>query len=219
MILDNGQKLLFIGDSITDCDRKKPEGEGLFNALGSGYVSIVEALLQATYPELKIRIVNKGISGNTVRDLEARWQEDVMDQKPDWLSIMIGTNDVWRQYDTPYITEYHVYLDDYKKTLRSLVTQAQTIIPNIVLMTPFYLEPNKNDAMRATMDQYGAAVKELAEELNVSFVDTQAAFDKVLDHIYPATLAWDRVHPSTGGHVVLAKAFLKAVQFKWDHQS
>jgi lysophospholipase L1-like esterase len=72
MKLQNGQKLLFIGDSITDCDRGKPAGEGLFGALGKGYVSYVDALLQAVYPELGIRVVNKGISGNTVRDLKGR---------------------------------------------------------------------------------------------------------------------------------------------------
>ena len=110
MKFEEGQKLVFIGDSITDCERVKPEGEGLFNALGNGYVSYVNALLLAVYPELSMRVVNKGISGNTIRDLKNRWQADVMDQKPDWLAIMIGTNDVWRQFDTPHIKEEHVYI-------------------------------------------------------------------------------------------------------------
>ncbi|MCG6198000.1 GDSL family lipase, partial [Anoxybacillus sp. LAT_38] len=74
-------------------------------------------LLQAVYPELGIRVVNKGISGNTVRDLKARWKEDVIAQKPDWVSIMIGINDVWRQYDLPLMKEKHVYLDEYETTL------------------------------------------------------------------------------------------------------
>src|SRR4051812_38576374 len=121
MRLEPAQKLLFIGDSVTDCERVKPEGEGLFAALGNGYVSYVDALLQAVYPEWGIRVVNKGISGNTVRDLKNRWQEDVMDQKPDWLSVMIGINDVWRQYDTPFIRDWHVYLDEYEETLKQLV--------------------------------------------------------------------------------------------------
>src|SRR5690625_1477219 len=103
MLLEKNDKLIFIGDSVTDCERAKPEGEGLFQALGNGYVSIVDSFLQSTYPELEIRVVNKGISGNTVRDLKARWQDDIMTQKPDCVSIMIGINDVWRQFDSPNI--------------------------------------------------------------------------------------------------------------------
>lgn len=216
MILEKDQKLLFIGDSITDCERVKPEGEGLFGALGKGYVSFVDGLLQSVYPELGIRVINKGISGNTVRDLKKRWQEDVLDQKPDWLSIMIGTNDVWRQYDTPFIKEGHVYLDEYEETLRKLIKETKPVVSGIVLMTPFYLESNEHDAMRRTMDQYGAVVRRIAEETNCSFVDTQASFNVVLEQLYPATLAWDRVHPSVAGHMVLARAFLKKIEFDWN---
>ncbi|THF74207.1 SGNH/GDSL hydrolase family protein [Cohnella fermenti] len=212
MRLEQRDKLLFIGDSITDCERS-PDGEGLFGALGKGYVSVVDGLLQSAYPELGIRVVNKGTSGNTVRDLDARWQTDVLDQKPDWLSIMIGTNDVWRQFDLPYKTESHVYLDEYKAKLEELVVRTKEGVKGIVLMTPFYLEPNKSDAMRATMDLYGEAVRTIAAKHGTLFVDTQAEFDRILEHIYPATIAWDRVHPSMVGHVALARAFLKAVGF------
>ncbi|MDN3017118.1 SGNH/GDSL hydrolase family protein [Paenibacillus sp. BSR1-1] len=215
MKLEQGQKLLFIGDSVTDCERTKPEGEGLFGALGKGYVSFVDGLLQAVYPELGIRVVNKGISGNTVRDLKSRWQEDVISQKPDWLSIMIGINDVWRQYDTPFIKDWHVYLDEYEDTLRNLVMETKPLVKEMVLMTPFYLESNQLDSMRQSMDQYGQAVKRIAEETNCIFVDTQAAFNMVLKDLYAATIAWDRVHPSTAGHMVLARAFLKAIGFDW----
>ncbi|WP_239613638.1 SGNH/GDSL hydrolase family protein [Cohnella mopanensis] len=216
MLLQKDQKVLFIGDSITDCDRAKPAGEGLFGALGKGYVSLVDAFLQAVYPELGIRVINTGISGNNVVDLEARWQEDVLDRKPDWLSIMIGTNDVWRQYDTPFIKEWHVYPDKYEKTLRALVNKTKPHVANLVLMTPFYLESNEQDAMRRTMDEYGAIVKKIAEETGTLFVDTQAAFNVVLKELYAATLAWDRVHPTQAGHVVLARAFLNKVGFDWN---
>ena len=62
------------------------------------------------------RVVDMGISGNTTRDLQARWQTDVLDLKPDWLSIMIGANDVWRQFDSPRQTEKHILIDEYKRT-------------------------------------------------------------------------------------------------------
>lgn len=218
MKLEKNQKLLFIGDSVTDCDRKVPEGEGLFGALGTGYVSIVDAFLQSTYPELGIRVVNKGTSGNTVKDLEARWTEDVIQQKTDWLSIMIGINDVWRQFDSPALIYRHVYLEEYEKTLRKLVEQTKQQVRQIVLMTPYYIEPNPNDAMRYKMDLYGQAVKKIAYEHNTLFIDIQQAFNNVLEHTYPAAIAWDRVHPNATGHTILAKAFLNKIDFDWSKQ-
>ena len=215
MKLEQNAKLLMIGDSITDAGRAQPVGEGLFDALGRGYVSLVDALLGSVYPQLGIRVVNMGNSGNTVLDLEKRWQTDVLDLKPDWLSVMIGTNDVWRQFDSPRQTETHVSPEVYEQTLDKLVSQTQPIVPNIVLMTPFYLEPNRSDAMRARMDEYGWIVKILAMRHGTHFVDTQAAFDSVLEHYYPATIAWDRVHPNQTGHMVLARAFLNALDFAW----
>lgn len=214
MLLEKGQKLLFIGDSITDCDRARPFGEGM-NALGNGYVSLVDAFLQSSYPELGIRVVNKGISGNTVRDLKARWQEDVVDQAPDWLAIMIGINDVWRQFDLPFIPEAHVGEAEYEATLRELVSGIKPKVRGLVLMTPFYLEPDERDPMRAMMDRYGRIVKGIAAEAGARIVDTQAAFGRMLEHLYPAALAWDRVHPSRAGHLVLARAFLDAIGFDW----
>ncbi|MNJ72260.1 hypothetical protein D3C77_688910 [compost metagenome] len=82
-------------------------------------------------------------------------------------------------------------------------------------MTPFYLENNSEDKMRKTMDEYGAIVKKIAAETGALFIDTQAAFNVVLQELYPATLAWDRVHPSYAGHMVLARAFLEQIGFEW----
>ncbi|WP_419872439.1 SGNH/GDSL hydrolase family protein [Candidatus Pristimantibacillus sp. PTI5] len=216
MLLEPKSKLVMIGDSITDCDRARPYGEGLFGAIGKGYVSLVDALLTAAYPESGIRVVNMGTSGNTVRDLKERWQTDVLDLKPDWLSIMIGINDVWRQYDLPAQTEQHVYIDEYEETLEALVKRTRPQLQGLVLMTPFYIEPNEADPMRRTMDQYGEVVKKLAFKYDARFVDTQAAFNQVLAHIYPGTLAWDRVHPNMAGHAVIARAFLQAIGYDYN---
>lgn len=216
MLLEPKSKLVMIGDSITDCERAKPVGEGLFGALGKGYVSLVDALLTAAYPEHGIRVVNMGLSGNTVRDLKGRWKTDVLDLNPDWLSIMIGTNDVWRQYDLPNQTQTHVYIEEYEATLEELVQLARPRLQGLVLMTPFYIEPNANDSMRSTMDRYGEVVKRLALKYDARFVDTQAAFNRVLDHIYPATLAWDRVHPNMAGHALIARGFLQAVGYDYN---
>lgn len=218
MQIEANQKLLFIGDSITDCGRAQPIGEGRGEATGRGYVSQVEALIGAVYPERKIRVVNMGTSGHTVRNLAARWQNDVLHQTPDWLSIMIGINDVWRQFDSPRQPDSHVYAEEYERTLRELVTMTRPQVKGLVLMTPFYIEPNPQDAMRARMDEYGAIVKKIANETaGAIFVDTQAAFNAALPHYYPATVAWDRVHPSPTGHMVIARAFLNAVGFDWNN--
>lgn len=216
MLIQPNSRLVMIGDSITDCGRARPIGEGRGEALGKGYVSLIDALIGSVYPSYGIRITNVGSSGNTVRNLKERWQTDVIDLKPDWLSIMIGINDVWRQFDLPTYSEKHVLIEEYEQTLRELVGQVKPTLKGLVLMTPFYIEPNREDPMRAAMDQYGQVVRKIAEETGAIFVDTQKAFDEVLEHYYPATLAWDRVHPSLTGHMVLARAFMHKIGFNWN---
>ena len=212
--IEPNSKLLFIGDSITDCERTRPVAEGP-GRLGTGYVTMVDAHLSALYPERRIRVVNTGVSGDTARGLKNRWQTDVLDLRPDWLSIMIGINDVWRQFDRPRQTEIHVLPEEYEAALDEVVTRTRPTLQQLVLMTPYYIEPNRADAMRARMDQYGAIVKKLAAKHGAILVDTQAAFDKLLESCYPAAIAWDRVHPNQAGHTLLARAFLKAVGGEW----
>jgi lysophospholipase L1-like esterase len=211
MKLDPHSKLVFIGDSITDCERARPVGEGLFGATGKGYVSLVEGLLGAIHPAHAIRVVNLGTSGNVVTDLKARWQTDVFDLKPDWLVVMIGVNDVWRQFDLPRQTEIHVSPETYRRTLDELVAATMPKVKGLVLMSPFYIESNRTDAMRRRMDEYGAIVKATAAKHGAMFIDTQAAFDAVLQHVHANALAWDRVHPNNTGHAIIARAFLNAV--------
>jgi len=218
----NGQRLVFIGDSVTDMGRTRngdAPSEGLFEPLGKGYPHVVSGLLNAFYPERLIRITNVGNSGNTVRALKERWQRDVIDLKPDWLSIMIGINDVWRQFDVPQLSDRPVFPDEYRETLRDLVVQTKPLLAGgLVLMTPYFIEPNRSDLMRARMDEYGAICKEIAKETGVIFVDTQAEFDKILKYRYSGYITWDRVHPNIYGATVLARAFLKAVDFDFNHE-
>ena len=116
MVIENNETLLMIGDSVTDCDRIRPIGEGDGN-MGNGYPRNVQALLDMKYPEKQIRVINMGISGNTSRDLKERWQSDVLDLKPDWVSIMIGINDIWRKYDECLHPEARVNLEEYEENL------------------------------------------------------------------------------------------------------
>src|SRR5512140_3804346 len=95
MRLQSGDKILFIGDSITDAGRRgDPDG------LGHGYVRMFRDLVSTRHPSLMVDVVNHGISGNTIRDLDKRWQHDVIAHRPNYLSISIGVNDVWRQLQT-----------------------------------------------------------------------------------------------------------------------
>ncbi len=215
MKIHNNSKLLMIGDSITDCGRAYPIAEGPGDALGTGYVSLVHACLIAAQPGAGIRIVNMGVNGNTVRDLAARWDSDVLAQKPDWLSIMIGINDVWRQFDAWSQWESPIDLDEYKRTLETLIRKTQPLLKGLVLMTPYLIEPDRADPMRARMDDFGVVVRELARRYGAVLVDTQAAFDEVLTELDPMMLAGDRVHPNLIGHMILARAFLKAVECSW----
>jgi lysophospholipase L1-like esterase len=213
MILEKNDKLVMTGDSITDCNRKRPEGEGLFDPYGSGYVNMVKAFLDAGYPDRPVRVVNKGCSGFTVLNLKETWKESVLDQKPDWLSIMIGINDVWRHFDSPKMPEKLVGIGEYETTLQELITLARPGLKGLILITPYFIEPNRGDPMRVQMDAYGAVVKSLARKHGAVLVDTQAGFDRMLKFMHPMELAWDRVHPNSSGHAVLAKCFLDAIGF------
>lgn len=224
MKLKDGQKLIFAGDSVTDMGRTRGEGnapsEGLFDPLGKGYPHVVSGLMAACYPELTLRIVNAGNSGNNIRDLKKRWKSDVLDLHPDWLSILIGINDVWRQFDVPQMPETHVPLKEYEETLEELVSETVPLLPGgIILMTPFFIEPNPQDAMRARMDEYGKACKRVAERRKTLFVDLQAAFDRVLCFRYSGFITWDRVHPNIYGATVIAREFLRVLDFDFEHNT
>lgn len=214
MLFDQNDKILFIGDSISDYERTRPVGEGLFNAWGRSYVADVGSLLGCMYPEMHLRIVNMGIGGNQCRDLEARWQTDVFDQNPDWVSVLIGINDVWRQFDSPEIKEQHVSPEDFRTCYERLIKSTLPRVKGMILMTPYFMEPNRNDPMRRRMDEYGAITKELAEKYHLTLVDLQAGWDKLFQHMHPMNIAWDRVHPNQTGCMYIAKQFLSAIGFE-----
>lgn len=210
------QKLVMIGDSITDANRTKPIAEGLFDPLGRGYVTFVDSLINTYYPERQIRIANVGTSGNTVKDLASRWQTDVLELKPDWLSVMIGTNDIWRQFDTPKLTEGHVLPEEYERIYDDLLAKTRPLLKGLLLARPFFVESNLSDAMRARMEEYAKIVQRLAKKYDALYADPQAGFDAALKHCHSSALSWDRVHPNQTGHMIIAKAFLDALGFEWN---
>ncbi len=215
MIFEHLDRIVFAGDSVTDMDSAQPVGEGLFDNLGKGYVRVVDNMLAAWYPEKHLRITNSGISGNTSRDLLARWDRDVISLKPQWISICIGINDVWRQFDCPAMPDRAVSPEEYRENVETMVVSAKENAKGVFLMTPYYMEPNKNDPMRKRMDEYGAVCKELAEKYAAEFIDLQAMFDEYFQHRHSSFIAWDRIHPNPAGATLIAREFLKHCGFEW----
>ncbi len=213
MLFQQNDCIVFAGDSVTDAGSAQPTGEGLFDSLGHGYVRVIENLLVAWYPEINLRIINSGTSGNTSRDLLARFDRDVVSFHPDWVSICIGINDVWRQFDMPAVHSVAVFPEEYEANLEDMIAKVKGSVKGIFLLSPFYIEGNRMDKMRCRMDEYTAIVKKLAEKHDCIFVDMQAAFEKLLCVQHSSRISWDRVHPNQMGATIMARAFLTHAGF------
>lgn len=215
MIFENGDRIVFAGDSVTDMGSTNPVGEGLFDNVGRSYVRVVENMLVSWYPELNIRVTNSGISGNTSRDLLERFDRDVVSLNPDWVSICIGINDVWRQFDCPAMPDTHVLPDEYKANMEKMILSVKDKVKGIFILTPYYMEPNREDKMRARMDEYVAICKELADKYNCIFVDFQKMYEDFCKIRHSSCIAWDRVHPNQMGATLMAKEFFKKCEFDY----
>lgn len=218
MIFSDMDRIVFAGDSITDAGSKNPVGEGLFDNVGRGYVRAIESMLAAYYPEVRLRVTNSGISGNTSRDLLARWQRDVLDLEPDWVSVCIGVNDVWRQFDSPAITSSQVLTDEYKQNVEEMIVSLKDKVKGIFILSPYYIENCRQDIMRARMDEYTEICRELADKHDCVFIDLQAMFDRYLKHRHSSSLAWDRVHPNQIASHLIAREFLDHCNFDYHHE-
>ncbi len=206
MIVQPNQKFVFIGDSITESGRQPAA------PVGFGYVSMVANFVTARYPERKITFVNQGVSSNTVRDLDKRWEQDVIAQQPDWLSVMIGINDVWGLFGNADVKP--VPIEEYQATLRRLLQRVQAATKaQIILAEPYMIESNHSVPMRQMMDVYGKTLDGLATEFTARLVHTQAAWDAVLASTDPSFWAGDHIHPNVPGHAVIAQEFLRTLEF------
>ena len=126
MIFNDMDRIVFAGDSVTDRGSQCPVGEGLGENLGHGYVRMIENLLTACYPERRIRVTNSGISGHTSRHLLERFDRDVVSLNPDWVSICIGINDVWRQFDCPAMPDICVLPRNTAQTWKRCFSLSRT---------------------------------------------------------------------------------------------
>ena len=195
-------RILFQGDSITDGNRGRTTDPN--HILGHGYVFIIAARQGAAFPELKLDFMNRGVSGNTVLDLEKRWKEDALDLKPDVLSILIGVNDTFRG----------VPLDHYEQVYDRLITEAQAANPQLklVLCEPFLTQkngPNEDIVARQKI------VARLAQKHGAALVRFQHIFDEAEKRAPADYWIWDTVHPADRGHQLMADEWERVVRAFW----
>lgn len=204
LLFQSGDKVLFIGDSITDCGRR-----GDHAPLGHGYVHKITELITAKYPERDIAYVNKGIGGDIVEGLENRWDTDVIDEKPDWLSVKIGINNASRQLGEGISNE--VYLPDWEACYRRILTRVKNELDiPLFLFEIFYIEEDVENPRPLAVDAYNASIHKLADEFDARLIQTNDAFDNAVA-ARPGAL-WttqDGVHPNAEGHTLMALEFLK----------
>ncbi|GIX06602.1 MAG: lipase [Candidatus Poribacteria bacterium] len=206
LILEDGQSVLFIGDSITDAGRRQDNAR----ALGFGYVAYIADFLAARYPERSIRILNRGIGGDRVLELQRRWTEDVIAHRPDWVSISIGINDVWRL--VAGIPEAHVPLDQYKTVYRELLEQTQQETEaRLILMETSVIGEDPDNEANGILKDYNAAIREFAEEFGAVLVPIFTAFCRAIRSRPGFAWTSDGVHPLPPGHMLMATTWLEAV--------
>ncbi len=216
MIFENMDRIIFAGDSVTDMGSGQPVGEGLFDNVGRSYVRVIENMLSVYYPEIKVRITNSGTSGNTSRDLLARFDRDVVSLNPDWVSICIGINDVWRQFDCPAMPDAHVYPEEYRENVEKMILTVKDKVKGIFILSPYIMEPLREDMMRKRMDEYVAVCRELAEKYGCIFVDFQKMYEDYCSVRHSSYIAWDRIHPNQVGATLMAREFLKKCEFDYN---
>lgn len=216
MLLSKNFKILFMGDSITDAGVwSDPEKSG------NGYVRFIKDYLNSKYPEMGFEIVNKGIGGQRSIDLLERWQKDVIEEKPDFLSICIGTNDIWRQYDSDLdVSTPEVFEQNLSEMLK--MTKDHLDIPVILIE----IQPFENTCLKMTewpfakelyekggmqVDQYNERVRALSAEYNTFYCPVNKVITN--NRIKNPTIHYthDGVHPNSTGIVMIGLCWLSSI--------
>ncbi|MET9657042.1 SGNH/GDSL hydrolase family protein [Streptomyces sp. NPDC006510] len=196
--------LLFIGDSITDAGRDRTDSA----SLGGGYVHEIARTLHAGAGHGPA-VINKGLNGNRVYDLEARWTTDVLDHRPNVVTVKIGINDTWRRYDRGLISP----VDEFETCLdRLLADTARKLAARLVVITPFLLPvtPDQEDWFEDLTPRTDAVLRTAAAN-GAQVVRADLALHRAAEAKAAAELAPDGVHPSPLGHRIIADAWLAAV--------
>ena len=188
---------------MTDAGRTFGQGE-----LGNGFPLKISQYLSTFCADSNLQVINRGVSGNRVRDLQDRWQRDCLDLKPDVVNILIGINDCWRRFDSNDPTSVEAYEAGY----RDILTQTKATGAVITMMEPFVLPyPEDRIAWREDLDPKIQAARRLAREFGAIYIPVDGLLASLITKNDPQYYSADGVHPTDAGHAVIAKAWLKAV--------
>lgn len=206
----NGQTILFIGDSITDMGRRDTE-----RPLGGGYVKLFSDFMTIREPGKKVRVINKGIGGETIEGLRNRWSDDVLRHKPDWLSVKIGINDLhgYLRQDAEMVTP-----DIYERAYEDILSRTKKELPKcgILLIDPFFISIDKseNSYRKEVMNLIGTYIRtvhKMSQKYKTQLVKTHDIFQKLLKYNDADTFCPEPVHPYLIGHIVIAEAVYKTL--------
>lgn len=201
-------KILFQGDSVTDAGRTMaPDPD---DCLGQGYPLFVSGLLGSRYPDKGFEVINRGVSGNRVVDLYARWKADALNLRPDLVSILVGVNDTWHEKGSGNGVEP----ERYEKIYRELLSWTLKVLPDVdlVLCEPFMLPFGAAaEDWVGEMRERDAIVRDLALEFGALFVPFQRVIDDATGRAEGPRWLRDGVHPTCWGHALLADAWIEAV--------
>jgi lysophospholipase L1-like esterase len=204
--------ILFQGDSITDCGRnRRSDKANDASALGTGYPLALAGMLRDREPARDFQVFNRGVSGNTVQDLTARWTADTIALSPAVLSILIGVNDKWHTLDG----SYHGTAASYHAGYSALLTATRTALPGvqIVVLEPFVLHTGAvTAAWFPDFDAYRAAATHVAKEARATFVPLHDMFQQLARKSSPGYWASDGVHPTVAGHQAIAQQWADKVK-------
>lgn len=199
--------ILFQGDSITDAGRNREDTYGI----GLGYPILVKAALGFENPG-EYEFFNRGISGNRIVDVYARIKKDIINLKPDVMSILIGINDVWHEF----AEQNGVDAEKFFKIYSMLIEEVKEALPDIkiMIMEPFVLPASATEEkyadFRAETEKRAEKAKAIAEKYNLTFIPLQDKFDELTKQAEPSYWLGDGVHPTTMGHEFIKREWIKA---------
>lgn len=197
-------KIVFFGDSITDCDRDRSDE----SSLGNGYVKVLADKLRPIYPDMDIELINKGISGNEVCDLLARVQRDVVDLQPDAVVVMIGINNTIHQFKYGKELNFKQFERDLKELVRILKEDGRVVI----FLEPFLLPAPDKKRMRPVFDKELEIIRRVCTEACDEFVAYDEMFNGLCEAHSYKEYSEDGVHPTFRGSNLIANTSIKALR-------
>ncbi len=206
-VVKRGGTIVFAGDSITEAGR-------VGNGLGTGYVYLLQRMVERAYPDSRARLVNRGVGGDTIRDLARRWEQDVLSEEPGAVCISIGINDVWRQLEQPpdaRAVPLHEFREHYAWLLKR--TREWRRIP-IALLEPSIIGEDADTPHNQLLAEYLEAVRELARTHDCELAPVNAAFWQAIRANPESVWTTDGVHPLQDGQQLIAACIWDALNLK-----